>query len=134
MGYPGGEFSPVCHLESDVIKTGTPWVKGIATAARVVAEAQKEAALLMKQQDPRDPGITRRDLELLDPSTRSYQSALSLMSRTVSAICSARLKLGNAASMRIGLHAYCPILADAVLEVAGPLPERRLGARLALGS
>lgn len=45
-----------------MIKAGAPWVKGIPSAARVVAEAEKEAALLMQQQDPGDPGSTRCDL------------------------------------------------------------------------
>jgi hypothetical protein len=61
-----------------VIKAGAPWVKGIASAARVVAEAEQEAAQLMKQQDPRDPdipGATRKSLTKSNPSTRSYQPA-----------------------------------------------------------
>ena len=65
MGHPCGELSAVCHLEGDVIKAGAPWVKGIAAAARVVAQAEQEAAVLMEQQDPGDPGITGCDLEYL---------------------------------------------------------------------
>ena len=66
MGPPRSELSAVCHLEGDVVKAGAQRVRGIASAARVVAEAEKEAALLMKQQDPGDPAITRCDLEFLD--------------------------------------------------------------------
>jgi hypothetical protein len=58
--------------------------------------------VLMEQQDPGDPGITGCDLEFLDEleaSTRWYQSALTLISRTVSTMCKARLKLGIGASM-----------------------------------
>jgi hypothetical protein len=49
-----------------VIKAGAPWVKGIATAARVVAQNEQEAAVLMEQQDPGNPGITACDREFLD--------------------------------------------------------------------
>jgi hypothetical protein len=66
VGGPCVELSAAAHLEGDVIKAGPQRIKGIATAARVFSQPAKEAAVRMEQQDPGDPGITGRDLELLD--------------------------------------------------------------------
>jgi hypothetical protein len=49
-----------------VIRAGAQSVKDIASAARVVAEAEKESALLMEQEDARDPDVIRCDPEFLD--------------------------------------------------------------------
>jgi hypothetical protein len=44
--------------------TGTePRIISLGNGARMVAQAEQEAAVLMEQEDPGDPGITRRDLE-----------------------------------------------------------------------
>jgi hypothetical protein len=85
------ELGAVRHLKGNVIKACPQRVEGIARAVRMVAQAEQETAVLMQQQDPGDPGITGRDFEFLDQSrspARTRTSALTLMSLTVSTMCS----------------------------------------------
>jgi len=99
FGCPQAELKAVCDLEGKVIKACPQGVKGIATTARMIAQAEQEAAVLMQQQDPgvpASPGATANSLTNSKPSTRSCQSALALMSRTVSTACCARSNVGIA--------------------------------------
>ena len=111
-GDPRVELGAVRHLIGDVIQARPQRIEGIARSARRVAQAEQEAAVLMKQQDPgipASPGSTSNSLTRSKPSTRSYQSALTRMSFTVSAMCSARLKVGIAASTKIGSELISPV-------------------------
>lgn len=108
FGCPQAELKAVCDLEGKVIKACPQGVKGIATTARMIAQAEQEAAVLMQQQDPgvpASPGATANSLTNSKPSTRSCQSALALMSRTVSAACCARSNVGIA-PQQVGRKAH----------------------------
>lgn len=127
----GVELSAACCLEGKGIKTCRQRVEGITRVARLVAE--QKAAALMQHEDPGAPGIARRNLEFPDedgPGTRPYQPALTLMSRTVSAVCSARSTVGIGASRKTGLEAHVARSAGRASRPSGNAIEHRGGYRV----
>jgi hypothetical protein len=96
-GGPCVELSAVAHLEGDVIKAGPQQIKGIATAARVLSQPARKPLCGWSNKIrgiPASPGATWNSLTKPKPATRWCQSALTLMSLTVSAMCAARSKVG----------------------------------------